>query len=128
MEKYDYQEVVYNDVLEAIRYDYNLEDYDSRDEAFEALNEDFWVNDGVTGNASGSYTFNNWQAEENLVHNWDLLQEALQDFGCQGVDVLDRGAEWCDVTIRCYLLPCAIEDVLNDMETEGTTPKKWEEN
>ena len=37
----------------------------------EELNDELWVNDNVTGNASGSYTFNTWRGEENLYHNID---------------------------------------------------------
>ena len=61
------------------------------------------VADSVTGNASGSYTFHAWQAEENICHNFDLLSEAIEEFGGK-CDVLKDGAEACDVTIRCYLL------------------------
>lgn len=31
---------------------------------------------------------------------------------------LERGAEACDVTIRCYMLGQAISDALNEIETE----------
>lgn len=34
----------------------------SVDELREALNDELWVCDHVTGNASGSYTFSTWQA------------------------------------------------------------------
>ena len=68
--------------------------------------------DSVTGNASGSYTFNTWQAEENLCHNMDLLEEACREFDCK--PKLDN-AEWCDVTIRCYLLDDAISEVIKSL-------------
>ena len=77
-----------------------------------------WLEDCVTGNASGSYTFSSWEAEENLCHNQDLLQEALEEFGYDGTCVLDKGAEWCDVTIRCYLLGDVLRQVINDLEEE----------
>lgn len=73
--------------------------------------------DGVTGNASGSYTFNLWEAEENLCHNWELLCESLTEFGYD-MSYLENGPEACDVTIRCYLLGQAISEVLDEMETE----------
>ena len=60
-----------------------------------------FISDEITGNASGSYTFNRYQAEENICHNMDLLQEACEEFCCE--PKIDN-AEWCDVTIRCYLL------------------------
>lgn len=69
----------------------------------------------MTGNCSGSYTCSQCCAEENLAGSWDLLQEALEDFGERNINVLDKGAEWCDVTIRCYLLPQALDEVLEEM-------------
>lgn len=77
----------------------------------------YQVFDSVTGNASGSYTFNTWTAEEYLCHNWELLGEALTEFGCD-MSYLEKGAEACDVTIRCYLLGQAISEVLDEIETE----------
>ena len=121
--KYDYKEAVKNDVIDYIKENYNDEEikealsYSGAKEKFaEKLNDDLWICDSVTGNASGSYTFNTWQAEENLCHNMDLLQEALQEFGCN-IDYLEKGAEACDVTIRCYLLNGAISEALEELET-----------
>ena len=81
------------------------------------LYDDLFCNDSVTGNASGSYTFSTWQAEENLCHNMDLLKEALEEFGC-GIEYLEKGAEACDVTIRCYLLSSAISEVIDELGLE----------
>lgn len=47
----------------------------------------------------------------------ELLGEALCEFGGD-VDVLEKGAEWCDVTIRCYLLNRAIDEVVDEFEDE----------
>lgn len=126
MEKYNYFEAVLECVRTHIEFEENLEDYDSKEEFKEHLNEVLWVDDSVTGNASGSYTFSTWKAEENLCHNIDLLQEALEEFGC-GIEYLSKGAEACDVTIRCYLLPIAIAEAVDVMEEDGRTPEKWEE-
>ena len=92
-----------NDVLDYINDNINYSDYEDLDELSEYLNDTLFCEDSVTGNASGSYTFNAYEAEENLCHNMDLLQEALEEFGC-GIEYLEKGAEACDVTIRCYLL------------------------
>ena len=53
-----------------------------------------------------------------LAHNWDLLAEALTEFGCDGVNAIEKGAEWCDVTIRCYLLGQAIAEVMEELAEE----------
>ena len=96
-----------------------MSEFASRDELEERLHDDLWVDDSVTGNGSGSYTFNRYEAEQNLVGNFDLLGEALAEFGCDGSYILEKGAEACDVTIRCYLLPQAISEALDDL---------WEDN
>lgn len=114
MEKYDYLSAVESDVRIYIENNVDFHDYSDLDEMKEDLNEKLFVEDSVTGNASGSYTFNTWQAEEYLCHNLDLLAEANEEFGGSS-DILSDGAEMCDVTIRCYLLWQAIENVAPDM-------------
>lgn len=126
MEQYNYFENVCNDVrfwLDNEANDFKADRAndrgewlreDNRDEIAEELNDILWTNDSVTGNGSGSYTFNSWTASENLCHNFDLLAEAVEEFGC-GCDILKDGPEACDVTIRCYLLPRAIDTVLDEM-------------
>lgn len=101
MEKYDYLSAVESDVREYIENNVNFHDYSDLDEMKEDLNEKLFVEDSITGNASGSYTFNTWKAEEYLCHNLDLLAEANEEFGGSS-DILSDGAETCDVTIRCY--------------------------
>ena len=116
--EYDYLAEVKKDVEQWIneneneipkQYDVeNLEEY---------LGETLWVEDSVTGNASGSYTFNAYEAEEYLAHNWDMRYEAMQGFDCVETNPIEKGAEWCDVTIRCYLLDIAISEVLSEIDT-----------
>ena len=88
---------------------------ENRDDVEEELRDSLMNNDSVTGNASGSYTFNTWQAEENLCHNLELLQDACSEFCCE--PRLDS-AEWCDVVIRCYLLGECLSSVLDELEVE----------
>ena len=116
---YNYLEAIKNDVEEYINERYTKEEIkenlSDRDTWIEQLNDDMWVCDSVTGNASGSYTFNSYKAEEYLCHNIGLLKEALAEFGCD-ISYLEKGAEACDVTIRCYLLGSAIYEVLEELE------------
>ena len=117
MTNYNYLENIKADVKEYIDNEINLKYFSDREELEEKLNDTLWTEDSVTGNASGSYYCNSWKAEEALAHNWDLLAEAMKEFGCE-VDLLEKGAEWADVTIRCYLLGQAIGEVLDEMEEE----------
>lgn len=70
--------------------------------------------DDITGNASGSYTFNTFKAEQNLMGNWDLLKEAREELQ-PNVDLIDKGPEFCDVLIRCYLLDWCFNKALADI-------------
>jgi hypothetical protein len=116
--KYNYLEAVKEDVKNYIE-ENEIKVYSSnREEIEQTLNDDLFIEDSVTGNASGSYTFNRWQAEENLCHNWELLAEAMEAFGYSDKNVIEEGAEWADVTIRCYLLAQAIAEVLDEVEEE----------
>lgn len=120
MKTYNYLEAITDDVREYINEEINRTDWtDNRDGLEEKLNDDLWIDDGVTGNASGSYTFNAYQAEENLCHNMELLEEACGEFGDDMGELVKKGAETCDVTIRCYLLSRTIADVLDELENDG---------
>jgi hypothetical protein len=122
MERYNYREAVTADILDYIRENYTPEEIrealQERDEFAEKLNDDLWICDSVTGNASGGYYCNTWRAEEALCHNLDLLGEALQEFGCGADYLIEKGAEACDVTIRCYLLGECIAEALDELEEE----------
>lgn len=116
MGKYNYKEAVKNDVIEYIKTETNIQDYASENQLVNYLNDALWIEDSVTGNASGSYTFNTYEAEENLSHNLDLLHEALREYGVDFEKALESGPEYCDVVIRCYLLPKAIQEAVDELE------------
>ena len=125
---YDYREAVKNDVLEYIANEIDFLDYESMEDLEEFLNDELWTEDSVTGNASGSYTFNTWEAEENICHNLDLLEEALEEFGSGASYLVDNGAEAVDVTIRCYLLGECIAAALEEEADEFEEAHEDEED
>lgn len=124
--KYNYREAVKDDVLEYINNEINFEDFDTLEDLEEHQNDVLFNEDSVTGNASGSYTFNTYEAEENICHNFDLLADALDEFG-GGCDILRDGAEAADVTIRCYLLGECIADALEEIESDFDEAHESEE-
>lgn len=128
METYNYLENVTADAKQAILENYHDWDFSDREELEEIANDSLWVDDSVTGNASGSYTFSTWKAEENLCHNMDELEEACNEFGQDIGEAVKQGAEYCDVTIRCYLLGQAISAALDELEEEGKIQYKEEED
>ena len=120
MEKYDYRQAVRNDILDYIKeHDIQVTDK-NREEVQGFLYDTLFVEDSVTGNASGSYTFNTWKAEEYLCHNLDLLAEAIDEFVADAGTYKDciESAETADVTIRCYLLTECLSSVLDELEVE----------
>ena len=115
MERYDYMACLCEDIKAYIQ----QEEIDiHEDDIEETLNDRLWCEDSVTGNASGSYTFNAWAAEENICYNLDLLAEACSKFGSDASKLLSEGAEACDVTIRCYLLSSAVAQVIEELKNE----------
>lgn len=113
MEKYDYRENLKQDIKDYIKE--NKEYLEGKSE--EELYDLFFLEDAITGNASGSYYCNAYKAEEALNHNWDLVQEACEMFGDGSVD-FSKGAEYFDVTVRCYLLGEVLHDVLEEIDWE----------
>lgn len=120
MEKYNYREAMDKDIMDYIVDEIGyldqmtieqLEEIAGESEAlYERFYDDMFVSDRITGNASGSYTFNRWQAEENICHNFDLLSDAFYEFGLKA-EAGAFEAEYLDVTIRCYLLSDVLMDV-----------------
>lgn len=116
MEKYNYKEAVTSDaanlINENLEYSDNLKGM-TRDELAEWLRDAAWTADSVTGNGSGSYTFDAWKAEEYICHNLDLFRDALEEFGQPDDANKLTDPEYIDVTIRCYLLGQCIEEAID---------------
>ena len=107
---YDYREAMKEDVKNA------LEEMETTEKTQDEIYDEMWIDDSVTGNASGSYTFNSYQARENIAGNEDLLAEALEEFGAGDSEYKKAltDAEYADVTIRCYLLAEVLAEVLEE--------------
>lgn len=129
---YDYLENVTADVRDYVEQEVDLSEWaGDRDGLEEKLNDDLWTCDSVTGNGSGSYTFNRMQAQIYVLDGMDELQEAVNEFGIDsetiGEKFLESDWEYFDVTIRCYLLGQAIAAVLDDLEEDGAFEEEEEE-
>lgn len=114
---------MYDDVLEYIEENIDLADYTEdgeldRETLEEKLNDDCFVADSVTGNASGSYYCNAYRAAEKVHSEIDLLIEAIECFGDDAEDYKRalKSPEYADVTIRCYYLGEVVARVLDDIE------------
>lgn len=119
---YNYLEAMKSDIMDYIKNEINTANYSDRDELESDLNDILWTEDSITGNASGSYTFNRAEAAEYVNDNIDLLSEACAEFGIDSATVgekfLDEDWEYFDVTIRCYLLGQAISEALDEIEDD----------
>lgn len=117
MEKYDYYDAVKEDVLNAIEEDDELlprEDEDRIDYE-ERLTDALWASE-VTGNGSYAYYYNDEEdAIASVMGNLDLCSEAFQELGVD-VDAITfmSNIRSADVTIRCYILPSVIHDVIEE--------------
>lgn len=111
--RYDYYENLKGDLKDWIEEDKKYLKGKSEDYIYDIA----FLEDRITGNASGSYTFNTWQAEENICHNMELAEEAYTEFGYDGIPS-GTGAEAIDVTIRCYLLGQVLHEVLEELDWE----------
>lgn len=123
--KYDYMKEIKEDIKNYIEENEIEVKRNMTDEEINEIYEILWIDDSVTGNGSGSYTFNRYEAEENVSHNMDMLKEACEMFGEDPFKMLDN-PEAADVTIRCYLLRNALDEVTEELtEDQAKTVIKY---
>lgn len=115
MEKYDYYDAVKEDVLKAIEEDDELLPHEGEDEVDyeERLTDALWASE-VTGNGPCAYYFSDEEdAIAAVMWNLDLCREAYREFGVEEDAVtFMSNIRSADVTIRCYILPSVIQDVI----------------
>lgn len=120
MTNYNYLEAMTADILDYIGENIDLTSFTDADELEAHLNNELWTVDSVTGNASGSYTFNRWTAREYVIDNMELLNEMADNFGIDNAELGEkfRDEEWeyFDVSIRCYLLGQAIAEAMEQLD------------
>ena len=97
-------------------YKYFFEDlYDLKQD----LNDKLFVDDGVTGNASGSYTFNSYEAKDYILSGGSQILKEAVDEGYLTAEsfanyFLDENWESLDVICRCYVLYAAIDEAVDE--------------
>ena len=125
--KYNYFEELKHDIRTWIadNKDYILkQEFEDFQALEEWLNDTLWLEDSVTGNASGSYTFNTSKAKEYVLDN---IMDALDTYteycspGSLEEDMRNNDWEKIDVSIRCYLLCGAIYSILDSKTIESLT-------
>lgn len=122
--RYDYYVAMQNDIRQYITDNVDLTEWVGNREGLETvLCDELWTEDSVTGNGSGSYTFDRQTAKEYVTDNVNLVGTFVHEFGCTADEVTrhfyNEDWEWFDVSIRCYLLTSVVGDVLDAMEWDG---------
>ena len=125
--KYDYVESMKNDILDYIADNIDREDYDDRDEMEQALNDDLWAEDAITGNGCWGYEkyhgLHQLDIRDYVRGNIDLCKESLREFEVTAETIAEKFFEddysYFDCTIRCYCLNWAINKALDELENDG---------
>ena len=123
---YNYYEAIKEDIICFLEEEYTeeeiLEKLEDLEEWEEELQDFLQDEDAITGNMSGSYTFNRWDTREYVIENLDILEEAAQEFCISSDEIGDKflsgNFEWFDVIIRVYLLPSIIGDAITELKEE----------
>ena len=124
---YNYYELVKEDVK-----NYLKENYGNKRAVKKVIKENpnFWedlydtlfVDDSVTGNASGSYTFNAEKAKRIVTHwrNEDIVQDTIKELS---IDMSEHHGDWeyLDVSARCYVLGSCISEIEDEYKMEKIT-------
>lgn len=118
---YNYKEQVRADFKEWIEDNKEQIEGLDRHDAYEVIYDSCWVDDSVTGNASGSYTFSRYEARENFYgdsDSEDYLDKMCDDCFTDPIEIgkklIASDYEYLDVIIRCWLLGDAVSDVLDE--------------
>lgn len=118
--RYNYMDALKADIKDFIDNEIDLNEYGDIDDLNDYLNDVLFTTDSVTGNASGSYTFNRYQAAEYVNDNHDVIRDLISEGFLTPESFteyfINSDYESLDVIIRCYLLSAAINEVLEDIE------------
>ena len=131
---YNYLTAMKEDIREYIDDNDLAEEYSGRlDELEEKLPDELWTVDSVTGNGSGSYTFNSYKAKEYIdgdSNAENYIRELIDEYCLDSKTVAEHIFDWeyWDVSIRCYLLYTAVSEVIKELkEEEEETETETEE-
>ena len=117
MEKYDYYDAVKEDILKAIEEDDELTPHKDEDASdYEERLTDALLDSEVTGNESYAYYYSDEEdAIAAVMGNLDLCKDAYQEFGVdEDAVTFMSNIRSADVTIRCYILPSVIHDIIEE--------------
>lgn len=119
---YSYKDAVRSDVRDWIEDNREQIEGLDRADAYDVVYDSCWVDDSVTGNVSGSYTFSRCEARQNFFNDDDsddyisqMIEDGFISADELGKKILESNWEYIDLSIRCWLLCDAVSDVLDDV-------------
>lgn len=120
---YNYYDAVYDDVKEFLDENPDLfDEYEDNDSLIDYLNYALWDDDDVTGNGSGSYTYDREEARGYVLDGSETVKEALREYGVPAEEIVDHffdnDWEYFDVAARCYVLNSAIWQCVEDLRPQ----------
>ena len=118
MEKYNYYDAMKEDIITWLGEEwepFQLSDFKDRSDAADYLYDALWNDDAITGNTSYYDTEKN--CENYLCYNINLIMDSCIEFGIDLDTIKEKYernelARFLDTSIRCYVLPYAINDAL----------------
>ena len=111
---YNYKEEMIDELEDMIKDSDVSFDGKNRGELYEEL-QDLAFDRDLSGNRTGSYFCDELKAERSLLGNFDLIQDAVDDFGMESIDSPDLlTGEHLDILVREHLLPQVIDEVLDN--------------
>lgn len=114
MTRQEYLKEVKTDLEDYVAHNYNKGDTISESNLY----DDCFIDDSITGNASGSYYCNSARAFEALGNNIEeLAEEVEQTFG-EIPSNKRYNWEYLDVSVRCMLLGEAIAEFKEEHEED----------
>lgn len=118
MEHYNYYDAVKDDVVKVICEDTELEPHEDedREDYRERLCDELWESE-VTGNGPYAYYYSDEEdAIAAVMWNLDLCKETYLDFAIEEDAVVFMSSiQSVDVSIRCYVLPNAIDAAIDEL-------------
>ncbi len=115
--KADAKEYIENELI----YILNENEDQVYNDLIDTINDTLWCADSVTGNGSGSYYFNRFEARENVLNNIEDVIQAFKDDDNMNTFanyIINEEWESIDVYTRCSVLYEAVSDLITDEEIE----------
>ncbi len=117
MNRQEYIEEVKNSIID------NINDYldivnDKRGDISQMeqeLHDAMWDDDSITGNGSGSYYCNRYDAKEAVIDNIEEIAEEIEAIFGEIPNDKRYDWEWLDVSMRCAILAEAISYALDEL-------------